>query len=227
GDVTLYDYDSQGNLISETNHYSDTVAYTYNQFGQRASVTDENGVTTQFGYDAWGQMRVITDALNRTSHFEYDVIGRLITSTDTVGRVTVNEYDGGNNLIRVIENIHPTVTTQNYLELYNIVTEYEYDGVGNQTAVTNTVGQVERFFFDEAGRVVTHVVNYTATLPLCDFNQPQSQYNICNLTAYDGLGRVEATTDNIGRIERTFYDDKGQVAGIVKNWTGAIASAAD
>ncbi|MCP4363262.1 MAG: hypothetical protein GY796_35120, partial [Chloroflexi bacterium] len=64
-------------------------------------------------------------------------------------------------------------------------------------------------------------------LPLCDFNQPQPQYNICNLTAYDGLGRVEATTDNIGRIERTFYDDKGQVAGIVKNWTGAIASAAD
>jgi hypothetical protein len=36
-----------------------------------------------------------------------------------------------------------------------------------------------------------------------------------------------ATTDSLGRVERTFYDNHGQVAGIVKNWTGAIITIED
>ncbi|MBX3057672.1 MAG: DUF11 domain-containing protein, partial [Anaerolineae bacterium] len=228
GDVTLYDYDPQGLLlITQTNHFSDTVLYAYNDYGQRTSVTDENEVTTEFGYDELGQMTVITDALEHTTHFEYDGIGRLITTTDTMGQVTVNEYDGGDNLIRVIENVHPTEPAQNYLDKYNIVTAYGYDGTGNRIAITNTVGQVERFFYDEYGRVITHVINFTTTLPLCQFAAPHPEYNICNLTTYDPLGRVVATTDSLGRVERTFYDRQGQVAGIVKNWTGAIATMED
>lgn len=227
GEVTLFDYDEHNNLITETNHFSDTINYTYNAFGQMTSRTDENDVTTYYGFDSLGQMTVITDSLEHTMHFEYDMIGRLITSTDVMGRVTINQYDDGDNLIKVIANAHPTVTTPNYLDEYNLITQYGYDGMGNQIAITDTVGRVQRTFLDEFGRVVSNVVNYNGALPLCDFNNPDPEYNICSLTEYDELGRVISTTDSLGRVERTFYNELGQVVGLVKNATDLIATVED
>jgi YD repeat-containing protein len=67
--------------------------------------------------------------------------------------------------------------------------------------------------YDEAGRVVTSVANYDGVTPVAElcagFSNPDSEYNLCALTAYDEAGRVVATTDNLGRVERTIYDNMG------------------
>ncbi|MCP4424856.1 MAG: hypothetical protein GY803_10215, partial [Chloroflexi bacterium] len=73
GEITLYDYDGN-NLITETNHLSDTTTYTYNQWGQMTSVTDENDVATRYGFDEIGQLTAITNSLGLTTTYEYDGI---------------------------------------------------------------------------------------------------------------------------------------------------------
>lgn len=237
GEVTLYDYDEHSNLITETNHLGDTVTYTYNNWGQMTSVTDENDVTTRYGFDPSGQLTVITNSLGLTTTYEYDAIGRLITSTDIMGRVTVNVYDAGDNLVQVTANVLPGYP-QNYLEMYNVVTQYGYDGVGHQVAITDTLGRVNLTLYNEFGQVVTQVVNYDGVTPqnlLCtDFSSPDPEYNICSLTEYDELGRTVATTDSLGRINRTFYNDPstgsgqglGRVVGTINNWSGSITDIA-
>lgn len=232
GEVTWYEYDEHSNLLTETNQLSDTVTYTYNPQGQMTSRTDENDVTTAYGFDSLGRMVAITNALEMTSTYQYDAVGRLITATDEMGRMTVNVYDGGDNLIRVTENYLPDAP-QNYLDQYNLVTQYGYDGAGHQIAITDTLGRVNLTLYDVAGRVVTEVTNYDGVTPfsaLCtDFNNPDPEYNLCSLTEYDELGRVVASIDSLGRIQRTFYDELGRVAGTVDNWNpnGTILSTAD
>jgi RHS repeat-associated protein len=229
GQTILYDYDEHGNLITETNQLDHTKVYAYNDQNQLISITDENGVTTLQEYDAWGQLAVITNALGQVEYFDYDMVGRLITATDTTGKVTVNVYDAGDNLIQVTENYLPN-QPQNYQHEYNLITQYEYDKSGRQTIITDTLGRTNLTLYDDVGRVVTQVTNYDGVTPvveLCtDFSNPDPEYNLCQLTTYDVAGRVIATTDSLGRVDRTIYDNLGRVAGTVRNWSGTITGTA-
>ena len=56
-------------------------------------------------------------------------------------RITVNEYDGDDNLVRVTEN-YLAGQPPNYLNEYNVVTEYTYDGAGNRVQITNPKSQI-------------------------------------------------------------------------------------
>lgn len=230
GQTTYYAYDENSHLITETNHLNDTILYTYNELGLVESVTNENGHTTWYGYDAIGQLVVITNALNLTIYYEYDAVGRLITTTNTTGQIVVQQYDAANHVIQVTVN-SLAGQPQNYLNQYNLITRYAYDGAGYPTIVTDTLGRMNLSLYDSAGRVVTQVVNYDGVTPrneLClDFNNPDPEYNICALTTYDGAGRVIATTDSLGRLNRTFYDEQGQVRATIDNWSGTITDVAN
>ena len=69
--------------------------------------------------------------------------------------MTVNTYDDGDNLIQATRN-YLAGYPQNYQDKYNLITSYGYDKVGNQIAITDTVGQVnetglgagDRYFAD-------------------------------------------------------------------------------
>ncbi len=71
-------------------------------------------------------------------------------------------------------------TQQNYLNAYNLITRYGYDGFGRQIAVTDTLNHVTRSYFDPAGRLIS------TTLP----NGVQS------VNGYDVAGRLVNLTHN-------------------------------
>ncbi|MCP4359994.1 MAG: RHS repeat protein, partial [Chloroflexi bacterium] len=111
----------------------------------------------------------------------------------------------------------------------NICTRYRYDATSRPISSTNALGQTNLTFYDNAGRVVTSVVNYdgvTAVNTLCtDFNNPDPEYNLCSLTGYDQYGRVNSTTDSLGRITRSEYDSLGRVKGTIVNSVNVISLA--
>ncbi len=68
-----------------------------------------------------------------------------------MGRRTQNQYDANGRLVQVTQN-QLASQPQNYQQQYNLVTQYGYDRLGRQVAITDTLGRVTRTGYDPAGR---------------------------------------------------------------------------
>ena len=95
-----------------------------------------------------------------TTTYGYDNLGRVVDTTDEQDIVTHNEYDDAGRLTKTIRNVHPSISTQNYQNKYNITTEYFYDTRGNQIAIKDTYGVITRTYYDLANRPVAVVQNF-------------------------------------------------------------------
>jgi len=215
GYLTTYEYD--GTLLtSTTNALGQETSYTYTSGGFLESVTDPLGNTTTYTYDAYGQRTSMTDTLENTWTYAYDSLGRLIDTTDPLGRIQHNEYDIAGRLTRSIRNYDPN-KSQNEDNLWNIVTEYEYDARGNQTSVIDTLGRETQYEYDAAGRLVktidpagnetTNIYNEAGQLiATTDALGRETTY------VYDATGRLVSTTDALDNTTSTIYNPDGTVA---------------
>jgi RHS repeat-associated protein len=194
--LTTYAY-SGTNLTGMTDALNSTWTYTYTPQGYLASQTDPLGRTTSYTYNAQGQRLSMTDPLNKTWTYAYDNLGRLITTTDPLGRVTRNEYDAADQLIKVTRNYNASYG-QNHQNQWNIVTQYQYDTRGNQTAMTDTYGRTTTYQYDAAGRLIrtTDVAGKTT------------------INAYNSKGQLISVTDPLGRTTRYQYDATGRVIAV-------------
>ena len=133
--------------------------------GKVELMTDALGNQTHYIYNSSGQVETVTTAFAtadaQTTTYGYDEVGRLEDVTDEQGIVTHSEYDSAGRLTKTIRNVHPTVATRNYLDKYNITTEYFYDTRSNQIAVKDTYGVITRTYYDLANRPITVVQNST------------------------------------------------------------------
>lgn len=215
GYLTTYEYD--GTLLtSTTNALGQETSYTYTSEGFLETVTDPLGNTTTYTYDAYGQRTSMTDTLENTWTYTYDSLGRLIDTTDPLGRIQHNEYDIAGRLTRSIRNYDPN-KSQNEDNLWNIVTEYEYDARGNQTSVIDTLGRETQYEYDAAGRLVktidpagnetTNIYNEAGQLiATTDALGRETTY------VYDATGRLVSTTDALDNTTSTIYNPDGTVA---------------
>jgi YD repeat-containing protein len=198
GYTTTYEYDSSNNPITVTDALEGVTSNTYDNYGNLLSTTDPRGHTTSYAYNAFGQRTAITDTLGFVTRFEYDALGRLITTTQRADdgselNVTVNAYDLGDNLTQVTESYTSATTTQNYGGLWNLVTAYGYDGVGNQTSMTDTLGRVTLTEYDAADRADKVTRNYTSAGGV-DY---QSTYNLVTRYTYDAVGNRVDEIDTV------------------------------
>ncbi len=191
-----------------------TTTYTYTAPGLLASQTDPLGRTTHYTYDASGQRASVTDPAGLTASYEYDAVGRPVTTTLPGGLVELRSYDGLDHLLAVTKNYTTTSSLQNYLNEYNLRTEYGYDAVGRRIAITDTLGHVTRNFYDEAGRLLHKIENYQAGRPQND----EGQYNRITAYGYDLLGNQVRITDTLGIVTATEYDALRRPIRITANY---------
>ena len=215
GYLTTYEYSSTL-LTSSVDALDGTTTYTYTPEGYLASVTDPLGRTTSYTYDSLGQRTSMTDALGHTTTYAYDDLGRLVDTTDPLGHVTRSEYDAAGRLLRSIRN-YDLGRPQNDENQHNIVTEYAYDEVGNQTSVTDTYGRMTRYDYDADGRLLRtvdawgHEVNnhYDDAGRLVSSTDPMDR---TTTYTYDAAGRLTATTDPLGGTTSSTYNPDGTLA---------------
>ncbi|HKJ40098.1 MAG TPA: SBBP repeat-containing protein [Anaerolineales bacterium] len=209
-----------GKIKQETDTLGNATFYTYYPSGQIESVTTAYGGTP--------------NALTTT--YAYDPLGHLEDVTDPAGIVNHNEYDNAGRLTKTIRNVHPTVTTQNYQDKYNITTRYFYDSRGNQIAVADTDWVVTRTYYDFANRPVGFVQNLVinnspanndadviaaisipeVSLPSFDPSYPDR--NIHSSTVYDDAGNVIETIDPVGIVTKTEYDEANRPSLTIQNF---------
>ena len=101
GNVTIYEYDVDGNLISITDPLGNTTTYTYDSSGNKLTETDPLGNTTTYTYDTAGNLISTTDPLGNTTTYTYDLCGNKLAETDPLGNTTTYTYDAAGNLISI------------------------------------------------------------------------------------------------------------------------------
>lgn len=130
----LYQYDENGNTLTETVHTDAgtlTTSYTYNDRNQVLTTTDPDGHLSQNRYDGKGNLVSATDPEGHTLFYAYDGNGNLRAMTDANGNETAYTYDAAGNMLSEEDPLANR-------------TEYRYDNFGNKRSETvwRTVGGV-------------------------------------------------------------------------------------
>jgi len=214
GQVTLYNYDANGNVVSDTVDGSYVTTNTYDQLNRLFKVTDAANGLTQYGYNALDQLTSVTDPRGLVTTYTvnafgdvtqlqspdigtttstYDSAGNLKTRTDAKGQTSTYSYDALNRLTQVVYSNGSTVT-------------YTYDqganGKGRLTGMTDGSGS-SNWTYDALGRVATRT---------------QSIGVISHTTAYDydSAGRlIELTLPSGKRIGYNWVGNK--ITGVTLN----------
>lgn len=210
GPQTVLIYRTDGQLDEITDPLQRTVDYQYDGNGVLTSITDPNDIVSTFSnFDALGLAQTVT-----------------LTGTDgTSTRATNLQYDALAQLIQITQGAATP-----------LITEFDYDGVGNRNYVLDAEQNETTFEHNSKGQAtkITNTLNpgapeeqlldtildyQGAGCPSCggagdkpkgltDARQVAAASGIKTMFGYDALGRLERETDQLGKvIGYTYYTD--------------------
>lgn len=226
-------FGSHGKLDTFTDGEGSEVRYEWDIFGNLAAVVAPDGARYGHRHDETGTLVAVSDPEGRETVTDHDAEGRPVRLTDPAGRVWSRELDALGRTTALITPdgarteylYHPDgqVARVRHPDLTTVTTEV--DVVGRITAIVDEAdhryefthspggrllerrwpsGRVERFSYDEAGRLVG-----TETVGRAD---------AVSLTL-DGHGRTLAADTPDGRVEYR-YDSAGELVGVEGPITG-------
>lgn len=214
GVVTLYEYDTRGNLITLT---------------EASGTTDER--ITRFTYDQYGQQLTKTtgeSAANNTAlattTYEYDEYGNVLKEIDPMGGITTySEYDALGNAHRLkdaranaegadyhwTKNYDATGNLLSDLDPYGEGTIYLYNSVGDVTQISE-YGVIDQINSNASGLPLTltdangYITRFSYNLQSLPTSITDAMGHV-HSNNYDNQDRLEATIDGEGNITRYRY----------------------
>ncbi|MGQ7829974.1 LysM peptidoglycan-binding domain-containing protein [Altererythrobacter sp. Z27] len=189
GQVTSFNYDAAGNLISSKVH---AIAIT----------------PADYTYDAV-KSAIVADGNDRVTALTYDSAGRLATSTDPLGLVTTYTYDTSGRVIRVQTGSGAAARiARNY-----------YTASGLLRFSIDAEGYVRRYDYDAADRKVREViwdapVSVSDATTIVQVNSLAVGAWVDTRWEYDAAGRVSSTYDGLGVRTLLEYNANGTLANI-------------
>jgi YD repeat-containing protein len=158
--LTVYTYDENGNLLSQTVRATTDVNGTT---GFNATLTGTPQTWT-YTYNAQGQRLTAKgprNDINDTTSYTYDMAGNLTSITNGAGHITtLSDYDphGHVGKITAANGLETTFsyTPRGWLSSSNVggeTTSYTYDGVGQLTGVTLPDNSTVSYTYDPAHRL--------------------------------------------------------------------------
>jgi len=204
GNVTRYGYDGVNNLIRVTDAISGTTLYGYDEVGNRTVITYANGTTFHFYYNYLNQLTMEVDALDRTWSFSYNDAGLLTRKVDAEWQATYYEYDGAGRLTATLYGVNGGEGR----------IDFEYDAVGNQTAMHDSLGTLTTVY-DALNRPVT-MTDYMSRTLVYDWNPDGTRASLTYpdgrvLTyTHDAAKRLSQLTLPGGQTVDYIYDPLGR-----------------
>lgn len=180
GGITVYRYDSFGNLVSTTDALGQNWQFRYNNLGDLVGQIDPLGRAITITVDARGRRTALQEG-NATERWSYRLDGSLASYTDFAGLQTTLSYDADGRLSSIS---YPAGTAS---------ASFSYDGAGRLVRMSDGLGTTE-YGYDAAGRLVSRTRNGRTV---------RYQYDAANqLTSIDywGRGTVAYRYDSAGRL---------------------------
>ena len=244
---TIYDYDSNGNIIKVTTPEGYTTELFYDA-SDRISKVVKNGKTikgreTSFEYDSAGNVIKETDCNGNSIIYHYDSMNRQIRIIDKEGGITRLFYDEAGNVVK-------HVSPENYKEDEDdgLGTSYKYDGSNRLIEIKNALGVlVQRNKYNAAGELIERLdasqkgVEFTYDIG----GRIKEVYTPGSIKAgisaqqytYDAMGNITGIKDGEGNYTQHRLDLWGRVAEINKadgsvekytyDYAGNITSSTD
>ncbi|KFE67934.1 RHS repeat-associated core domain-containing protein [Hyalangium minutum] len=240
---TVMRYDAAGRHVETVlaNGASTVLGYCAELTTQPCVQVDATGGLYRRDFDRMGRVLSEVDSLKRESRYEYDTAGRIKASSELgqapttyaygshglLERVTKGDqsitygYDGRGNRTSVTAGSQRTqyqYDLANRLQWeknpLNVVTSYEYDGVGNRTAKVDGNSRRTTYAYDGNRRLKSVTFEDGSTYQY-DYDEAGRRTLEKNGThartlEYDALGRVKEVIDaSLGRTLRYTYDANG------------------
>ncbi|MDH5328175.1 MAG: putative Ig domain-containing protein [Gammaproteobacteria bacterium] len=186
GNITrITSYDAFGRVLTQQNALQNMTQYSYNDTENSFSVVTPEGIETKTTLNAHGQTFQIKQDVGGEdiiTQYDYDLNGNLTQVTEAQGMPDqivsqTNQYDNGTEHNRLYE----TTDANNNVVRYqydganrlqtrtvdpnglNIVTQFEYDGIGRTVRVIEAFGSVDarttETVFDANGQVKETIVD--------------------------------------------------------------------
>ncbi|WP_246797476.1 HYD1 signature containing ADP-ribosyltransferase family protein [Burkholderia perseverans] len=211
GDIDL-SYDAAGNLIRQSGLLS-SITRTYGAHNELLTETiggpypaAEFGTeTTRYAYDALGHLRYVVSAEGRVTEYRYDAAGQRISEIHYAGAVydvsalsdtsalSLGALDTWANGSGIRQNALRIDSSYDWRGDLAVQTRYERllaDGTGDPSGGITQM----RYIYDPHGRLLQHYVGVPGQEQVEQF-------------AYDGLGRLLASTSFDGALTTYQYDD--------------------
>jgi RHS repeat-associated protein len=184
GNTTEFEYDLLDRLTREINPLNAIWEYRYDPVGNLIERRDANGASTDYGYDADNLLKTINYSDGDAISFTYDAVHSQIEMRDGLG-LTRNIYDPLRRLSSQTNHLGQRVG-------------YQYDAVGNRTAMIYPDGRAMRYRYD-----VTNFVDQV--------RDPQEQ--IFAVTR-DLTHKIVAIDNPNGTQVTHSYDDLDRLTGV-------------
>ncbi|MBB3428898.1 RHS repeat-associated protein [Rhizobium sp. BK312] len=254
--ISLYAYDSSGNLTQATDPAGRITYYAYSNGIDLAAVSQAGPFVTrsmlaQYIYNKQHRPIFYSDAAGQTSTIGYNAAGQLSSFTDALGEKTTYQYDTSANLASVTNANNATAATYTYDGFARVRTytdsegwtvTYDYDAADRVTKVTYPDGTSQRYTYqrldlvsyqDREGRIWRY--QYDANRRLTAAIDPMRQ---STKLGYDPAGNLVFLTDPKGNVTAWAYDvqdrqtsktyaDNSQVAYAYENATSRLKSVLD
>ena len=212
GSESIYEYDERNNLLTARDERGNACSYSYDEEDNLVSYTDKEGNAWTYGYDENGYIERAEDPEGNIYTYVHDAIGRLISYTTPAGRTTTYQYGGTGDLLH-IEDGDGTVT-------------FAYDENGNQTRITDRMGNSRRMEYDGMGQVAlatdfmgnVYTFAYDARGELVKETDPLGFHQDYS---YDAFGNCTAWTDKNGGTTTYRFDAASQLTE-VKDAAGGL-----
>jgi len=214
--LLTYTYNSEGQIINQTDGNSNTTTNTHDELGRLISVADPSGFTSSYVYDKNGnviqiidaesndtfnyydyanRLTEVTNALNHTTSYTYNALSKILTVTDAKFHTTNHIYDDAGRLIEVSD--HNGYTTQ-----------YAYDDN------SNLIEKIVPNEYSDPGGADPIIYTYNEYNQLTQIDYPDGK----TVTfSYDDVGNQ--TSWNNGILSRSIiYDELNQPTDVTTNY---------
>ncbi len=161
GNASFYERDSSGNLVSETDPYSNTTRFYRNEQGKVYRIEYSDGISSDMKYDAMGNLIKTTTAGVVEYEAVYDQRGRCISQRETPGSLKSFAYDDSNRITDYFsagENTAHLQYAQDSLS-YSLVNSagnsytFFYDSYGNLISEKDRTGKLKYYEYGKSGKL--------------------------------------------------------------------------
>lgn len=145
GNVTTYQMDDYGRMLSKTDPLGGVSRYAYgdalNPFLHTA-VTDPLGRVTRYVYNRPGLPTSVIDPLGNVTSYEYNSLGKITKEIDPLGHSVTTTYDAAGNALSVADRD-------------GAVHAYTYDSSGNVLTAVDPLGEKTTYTYNGQGLPLT------------------------------------------------------------------------